>query len=180
MSDLGSVSEVPGNRGSVGGLISLYDSQVGEVYAFVMRRCGADRGLAEDITQEVFVAAARHFQLTAEVVGPGWLYAVSRRRLVDHWRSEERKERRIRLLRGGGDGSDSADLAEGVVSGDQVARALGDLPSAQQAAFALRYLDGYSTAEIAEQTGRSLKATESLLARARQGLAAMYQEQGRD
>ena len=48
------------------GLLALYDAQVGDVYAFVLRRCG-DVELAEDMAQEAFVAAACRFRDTAEV-----------------------------------------------------------------------------------------------------------------
>ena len=50
---------------SLAGLTALYNDQVVQVYGFVFRRCGGDVGLAEDITQETFVAAARHFLIEA-------------------------------------------------------------------------------------------------------------------
>ena len=166
---------------SLEGLIVLYDLEVGNVYNFVLRRCGADIALAEDITQETFLTAARHFRLTADVPNSAWLYQVARRRLVDHWRSEARRDRKFRLISGGRpDANTSFDPAAEIVSDYQIQQALSDLPAFQQAAFVLRYLDGYSTADVAETIGRSLKATESLLARARQNLASTYPEQGHD
>ena len=162
------------------GLIALYDSSVDDVYNFVFRRCGADGELAQDITQETFLSAARHFRLTADVPSAGWLYQVARRRLVDHWRYEARKERKLRLVMGGRVDDHIDDPADEFVTGNQMAQSLGELPASQRAAFVLCHLDGHSTAEAAEALGRSLKATESLLARARQNLASTYQEDGRD
>jgi len=161
-------------------LIGLYESQIGNIYNFVLRRCGANVVLAEDLTQETFLAAARHFRSTAEVPRAGWLYEVARRRLVDHWRSETRQEPKLRLFSGGRVDSQHPDPAEAIVSGHRVAAALGTLPASQQAAFALRHLDGYSTRDVAEAIGRSVKATESLLARARSNLASTYREQDHD
>ncbi|MGI9624866.1 MAG: RNA polymerase sigma factor [Acidimicrobiales bacterium] len=165
---------------SLDGLLGLYHDQVGEVYAFVLRRCGADVGLAEDITQDTFLAAARQFRTTGAVPPRAWLYQTARNRLIDHWRREARKERKLRLVGSRDRDLSIGDPAEAVVSGDQVLESLARLPAAQQAALVLRYLDGCSTREVAEMLGRSLKATESVLARARRNLEANYQEQGCD
>jgi RNA polymerase sigma-70 factor (ECF subfamily) len=179
MGEASSIPEVT-VQGTLDDVVRLYESQIGNIYNFVLRRCGADVVLAEDLTQETFLAAARHFRSTAEVPRASWLYEVARRRLVDHWRSETRKERNLRLFTGGRIDSQDPDLAEAIVSGHRVAAALGTLPASQQAAFALHHLDGYSTREVAEAIGRSVKATESLLARARSNLASTYKEQDRD
>lgn len=98
-------------------------------------------------------------------------------RLVDHWRAEARKERKLRLASGGRPNQEAADVADAVVSGDRVMAALAELPASQQAAFVLHHLDGCSSREVAELMGRSVKATESLLARARQNLASTYRGQ---
>ena len=165
---------------SLDDVIGLYERQVANIYNFVLRRCGADQVLAEDLTQETFLAAARHFRSTGEVPHESWLYEVARRRLIDHWRSESRKERKLRLVAGGRvDGLDP-DSADAIVSGHRVTAALAALPASQQAAFVLHHLDGYSAREVAETMGRSVKATESLLARARSNLAATYREQDDD
>jgi RNA polymerase sigma-70 factor (ECF subfamily) len=167
-------------KGTLDDLVALYDSQIGDVYNFVLRRCGANVGLAEDIAQETFLAAARHFRRSANVANPAWLYQVARRRLVDRWKAEARKERKLRLASGGRPDVETADVADAVVSGDRVMAALAELPASQQAAFVLHHLDGCSTREVAEMMRRSVKATESLLARARQNLAATYREQGHE
>ncbi|MGI9606213.1 MAG: RNA polymerase sigma factor [Acidimicrobiales bacterium] len=162
---------------SLDGLTALYASQVVDVYGFVFRRCGGDVGLAEDITQETFVAAARHFRLNADVPSPAWLYQVARSRLIDHWRAEARKERKVRLVAGGRATQPASDPADVIVSGRRVVAALSELPATQHAALVLRYLDGYTTKDVATTLNRSVKATESLLARARRNLEAVYQEQ---
>jgi RNA polymerase sigma-70 factor, ECF subfamily len=162
---------------SLDGLTALYNEQVVDVYGFVFRRCGGDVGLAEDITQEVFVGAARHFRAAGQVPLPAWLFQVARSRLIDHWRAEARKERKLRLLSGGRSDSLTGDPAEAVVSGRRVLAALGELPTTQAAALVLRYVEGSSTKEVAGTLKRSVKATESLLARARRNLESTYREQ---
>ena len=82
MSESGLNPEVA-DKGTLDDLTALYDSQIGDIYNFVLRRCGANVSLAEDIAGEIFLAAARHFRLSSEVPNAAWLYHVARRRLVD-------------------------------------------------------------------------------------------------
>ena len=57
--------------------------------------------------------------------------------------------------------------------------ALDSLPLRQRAVLCLRYLDDWSTAEIAEALELSIPAVESLLARARRSLSAQIGEDPR-
>ena len=67
-----------------------------EVHGFLLARCG-DRWTAEDLTSETFMAAASAARrgLVTEVT-VGWLIVVARRRLIDHWRRQEREAQRLR------------------------------------------------------------------------------------
>ncbi len=57
---------------------------------------------------------------------------------------------------------------------EAIAQALAELPSHYEAALRAKYLDGQSVAEMAEERGESVKAVESLLARARQALREAF------
>src|SRR5437763_574520 len=72
---------------------SLYDRALPEVYGYLLYRCG-DVSLAEDLTSEVFLAAARSVR-QGEMGDPtvAWLIAVARNKLIDHWRRKAREER---------------------------------------------------------------------------------------
>jgi RNA polymerase sigma-70 factor (ECF subfamily) len=70
-------------------LLALFDSHVRDLYSFLFRRCG-NAALAEDLTQEVFVEAARRSHVSVEVPTRAWLYQFARHRLIDHWRRESR------------------------------------------------------------------------------------------
>jgi len=164
------------DQASADDLFVFYEQHIADVYGFVMRRCG-DSELAEDLTQEVFVSAARQFTEVGELPPSAWLFRVARNRLVDHWRRETRRKRKFRLISGGRADSAVGDLADGVVSTERAIEALNEIPVDQRAALVLRYLDDCSIAEIAETLGRSTKATESLLARARRALERTYEAQ---
>lgn len=51
---------------------------------------------------------------------------------------------------------------------------MGQLPVDQRIALLFRYLDGMSVREVAHAIGRSEKATESLLARGREGFRRAF------
>ncbi len=146
-----------------------YDHVLPHVYGYVLAHSAGQVDLAQDVTQQTFVDAVRgyrSFDQRADVVT--WLCAIARRKLADHYRRLEREERRhLRLIVAeiatGGDepawrSSDRREEVEGV---------LGRLPAVQRAALLLAYVDGLSVREIASTLGRSEKATESVLSRAR-------------
>jgi len=55
--------------------------------------------------------------------------------------------------------------------------ALARLPGPQRAALALRYFDGLTVSEIADQLDRTVQGTETLLVRARAALRRIYREE---
>jgi RNA polymerase sigma-70 factor (ECF subfamily) len=66
------------------------------------------------------------------------------------------------------------DAAAAYAERDAVLRALGQLRREYQLALMFRYLDRMSVREVAKLLGRSEKATESLLTRAREGFRVAY------
>lgn len=153
-------------------LATLFESQVGAVFGFTLARCGS-RDIAEDLTAETFAAASRHFDAGrgAEVT-PGWLFTVARRRLIDHWRAGESHGNKLRRLADVQRVSEPPDTDPD----GRVDVALASLPERQRAALSLRYLDDFSTSEVAAALEVSYKAAESLLARARRSFERAYEE----
>src|SRR5215204_398641 len=93
MRDVGATTTVP--EGSRWGFVNLYERTVTDVYSYLASRVG-DWAAAEDLTQDVFVAGARHVA-AGDVVDLAWLIGVARHKLVDHWRAEERRDRNLAL-----------------------------------------------------------------------------------
>jgi RNA polymerase sigma-70 factor (ECF subfamily) len=157
----------------------LYHRALPQVYGYLLPRCGS-AALAEDLTAETFmaaVAAARRDQPPELTVA--WLVGVARHKLIDHWRRTDRERRGLRVI---------GDRAEPVndpwpeqLDVAAAHAALSRLSAYQRAALTLRYLDDLPVAEVAGHLGRSLHATETLLARARSALRRVYEEgDGRD
>lgn len=151
-----------------------YDLALPRVYRYLLARCGGDEELAEEITQQTFVAAIRNrhrFDGRADAVT--WLCAIGRNRLVDHYRRHGREARRHeRLVAEHNRTADAPWLAS--ETRDAVATAVVQLPPDQRLALLFRYLDGMSVREVAAAIGRSEKTTESLLSRAREAFRRAY------
>lgn len=160
--------------------LGLYDDALSHVYGYLLRRCG-DSSTAEDLTQEVFLTAARTArQGHVEKLSIAWLLTAARSRLVDHYRARHRHERKLAMAWSAGVGRDDevivADAASVGAVESRTTAALDELAPMQRAALVLRHMDGLSVAEVAEMLGRSVRATESLLARAKRGFRVSFEE----
>ena len=142
------------------------------VYSCVFNRCG-DAALAKDLTAEALLAAAvRYRDGEGRAVTVAWLTMVARRRLIDHWRRVEREQRRLRLVWDSRDEGDGPWSSGG--SATRVLAALQELGPAHQAVLTLRYLDDLPVAEVARALCRSVRATDSLLSRAKAAFRLAY------
>lgn len=152
-------------------LLATYREHVHALYAFVSRRCGGDRALAEDVTQEVWLRAVAEWRRKGLPDRPlAWLRTVARNLLVNY-------HRRIRPV--------SLDASPPQWDGQAPAGPL-EFESTEQAALVnwgmsrLRpgqarlleafYFDGSKVAEIASDLGLSERAVEGRLRRARTAL----------
>jgi RNA polymerase sigma-70 factor (ECF subfamily) len=153
-----------------------YRQTLPRVFSYVLSRCGRDQALAEDLTQQTFVAAIdqrARFDGRSDVVT--WLCGIARHKLADHFRAVERQERRrielevrqIRLDQG-------AVTQPGLDDRVAIADALRSLPAAHQAVLAFVVLDGLTVAEAGRLLHRSEAATRSLLHRARESFRQAY------
>jgi RNA polymerase sigma-70 factor (ECF subfamily) len=157
------------------GFARFYREALPRVYGYFLYRCGGSAVIAEDLTQETFLAAVAELKRGRQVETPlAWIHGIARHKLIDHYRRTGRSERVI-----AGD-----ELVEGELpmpaddeSREATAAALGRVPAAQRAALVLRHVDGFSVPEVAEMLGRSVEAVESLLARGRVSLRRAYLEE---
>jgi RNA polymerase sigma-70 factor (ECF subfamily) len=170
------VSAEPDSKDAQRALLMLYDEALPAVYGYFVRRC-ADRGAAEDLTSETFLAAmdATRKDSPPPITLP-WLIGVARHKLADHYR-----RRHDRFTVPVADLPEPVDPADGwdaeldrIVAEGVLAR----LPEHHRAVLALRYLDDRSVPECAELIGRTLHATEALLVRARRAFRSQYPEGG--
>lgn len=157
-------------------LLELYDATLPTVFGYLLQRCG-DRADAEDLTAETYLAAATELRAGREPrMDLAWLLGIARHKLVDHWRRQTREERRLEAV--ASLPVDFADPWEEQLDATLARDALQRLPHPHRAALTLRYVDDLPVPEVAAVLGRSLHATESLLARARTSFRDAYTEIG--
>lgn len=150
---------------------AFYTQVLPNVYGYLYHRCGGLAAVAEDLTQETFLAAVVQVKKGRDVTDPlAWILGIARHKWLDQLRRQEREGRRLALVwQSEHQSHQQARLAWAAEdSRGRTLAALNSLPPAQRAAVALRYIDGFSVPEIARAIGRSIHATESLLARGRE------------
>ena len=155
----------------------MYRTALPVVYGFVSLRVGGDKTVAEDITAETFTAALKHFQAgQGKEINKAWLRMVAKRRLVDYWRRQAVASDKVVVLAAGLRNHSDPSVEER----DRVLAALARLSEQHRAALVMQQVEGYSVTEIASILGRSDKAIESLLTRARDAFRTAYREENDD
>ena len=160
-------------QGDGGAFAALVREFEGPTYQFVLRLVRRP-AVAEDVSQDVFIRLWRHLHDIESVeMLPGWLRRVAANAVIDHWRKEEARERRLQELR-------EHPIARHVVRPSTrmesnealgaVQAALDALPAKLRSVLLLRTLEGLSYEEVAEVLGLSVHAVRSRLFRARQEL----------
>ena len=151
--------------------VALYERTVNDVYAYLASRVG-DWALAEDLTQEVFVAGARRVA-AGDVVDRAWLIGVARHKLVDQWRAQARHDRNLALAHSSEQTRSVEEWAS--IDPDRASVVLAGLNPTYRAALVLRHVDGLSVSAVAGHLQRSVEATEQVLSRARAAFRDKYQ-----
>src|ERR1043166_8526828 len=68
----------------------IYRETIDALYGYASRRCGGQRELAEDVTQEAWLRAVREWRRGGVPKNPlGWLTTVARNLMLNHLRRRE-------------------------------------------------------------------------------------------
>jgi RNA polymerase sigma-70 factor (ECF subfamily) len=164
-------------RGDEDAFSEFYAHHADLVFGYIVHQLNGVRTDAEEIWQDTFVAAIRmlpSYQGQARLLS--WLCGIARHKVADHWR-------RHNETGGSTLAAPPADLRQLMDSGplpDEVLNrsalrarlieALAELPDDYRSALLARYAEECSVEEVARRLGRSYKATESLLSRAKAAL----------
>ena len=140
-----------------GALEELYDVYAGACHALAYRVV-SDAVLAQDVVQEVFLAAwsgASRYDPQKAAVST-YLLSMTHHKAVDLVRREQTQRRRRAPVDAAEEVPDGTDLESEVwtmLEGERVRSALDGLPDAQREALQLAYYDGYTQREIAGLVG---------------------------
>lgn len=153
----------------------LTQTHAPRAYAVAYRRV-KHQGVAEDIAQEAMLRLwkiAPDWQEGQALIST-WLYRVVDRLAIDHLRKHSRSQTPLEDI--SEPTSDAPSAAQTIMQGTRRAvleEALMTLPEAQRHAFELRHLEGHSNPDIAAELGQSVRAVESLIARAKRNISAL-------
>jgi RNA polymerase sigma-70 factor, ECF subfamily len=162
------------------------DRHLQEVYGFVFHLVGGDRAVAEDLNQETWLEALDGIDLCNAAQGSfrNWLFGIARKRVALHYRRGTLAGNPRSLC---GQFEELAELGKGSILPEDVLEqverisvvraAMLILPIDRREVLHWKYVDGLPVETIGIQMGRTAKAVESLLSRAREqvrGLLGRY------
>ncbi len=167
----------------------FFEEHYGRLYRFALARLGGDETAAEDIVQQTLSKALTKLGgYKAESQLHTWLCAICRNDIADWYRAQGRYRQRIVLaedlpgLRATMESFRAPD-EEGPAESfrrSEAARliqvALDSLPVKYGNALEWKYVEGYTSQEIADRLGVGYEAAQSLLARAKRAFAQAYGE----
>jgi RNA polymerase sigma-70 factor (ECF subfamily) len=154
---------------------TLYRRYLDRVYGYCFYQLG-DHHDAEDATERTFMAALRGLDRFEDRGSTfrAWLFRIARNTVANAHRS--RRRRRTEPLPDSFERpAPNADPANLVALADElhaVRHAIAEMPDDRRQVIVLRFVDGLSTAEVAEVLDRSPGAVRVLLHRALRDLAA--------
>lgn len=166
--------------GSTDAFEHLVDAYQTPLFRYALRLVG-DRGSAEDVVQETFVAAWRGLPTLGEPAAfRGWLYRITTRRSFDVLRSRRPEAEwpdedgvvSLPVPAGGADHDDPARVVVQRAQFEALQQALAVLPPEQRAAWTMQRIDGLGYDEIAVALSLPVSTVRGRIARARQNLAA--------
>ncbi|MCD6051957.1 MAG: hypothetical protein K0Q55_3375 [Verrucomicrobia bacterium] len=155
----------------------LVRRHLGMVMGVAMRRMG-DRGLAEEVAQQVFTAlAGKAGRINAKSNLGGWLYRATLLECSEMMRKEQNRKRKL-------DAFSDHSLIEG--EGQSVWRealpvldeAIEALPTADRSMILLRFFERKSFQQIAATIGKSESAAQKQCERALEKLSALLKRKG--
>lgn len=151
------------------------------VYRFSYYHLNKNHADAEDLSSDILLAAAKSMHTYDPTRGSMdiWLLGLAKRRLYRFCRSRS-KEIPIVPEYVESDSAESADymssMVDDIVVKDTVNKTLSVIPEHHASALIGKYVDGYSTEELARIQNTTPKAMESLLTRARNSFKAVFND----
>ena len=155
--------------------LRFYDGHVREVFGFIYHLVGGDRHLAEDLHQEVWLAALEGFDQFDARRGRfrDWVLGIARHRVSRHYRGTllmPLEAVAVRTIQVQNEALPPPQQLETLERAAVIRAALFRLNDNHRDVLLKKYVEGFSVREIADCNGHSTKAVESLLSRARERL----------
>ncbi len=154
-------------------LAILYERYLPSVWRYVYSQLRGDEATSRDVVSETFLAVIQNVgRLDAGATNvAGWLRGVARHKLADHWRrsASQSAARNFESPRHETDPVVALDASE---LRQAVGQAMDHMDDLDRVVLEWKYLDGLTVRDIAERLGRTEKAIEGILYRARAAFPA--------
>jgi RNA polymerase sigma-70 factor (ECF subfamily) len=152
-------------------IVAIYRETVDALYGYASRKCGGERQLAEDVTQETWLRAVREWRRGGVPENPmAWLTTVARNLLLNHFRRREPVALDAVPAAALVDRLESDDALESAEVALVVHAALARMPEHEARLLEEFHFGRCRVARLAEQYGTSERAVEGRLRRARERL----------
>jgi RNA polymerase sigma-70 factor (ECF subfamily) len=164
-------------RGDRAGWDGLFDRYHPVVFRYTLARTG-DRTAAEEVAQEVFVAAVRtlpRLRERSEAGVEGWFVAIARFKIADRARRRAVEERLPVTV--AVSSADAAEMAASRLAAAELRVAMEDLTEEQRDVLLRRFVLDQSLEQVATAMGRRVGAVKALQHRA---LAALERRLGKE
>ena len=159
----------------------FYNIYRSRLYSLVLEQVGRDEAVAEDLVQEVFIAALGSLdKFRGDSQLYTWLRSIALHKINDLYRRQAREPKpeksspdfdAMKQLEQIGDNKPATStVMESEEVRQSVHQALADLPQDYQEVLVLKYLKDMPVLAISEIMGRSPKSVEGLLSRARKAM----------
>jgi len=158
---------------------SFFEAYAEPLFLYLCHRTG-DRHAAEDLRQETFIEAirsVRNYRREAPLFS--WLCGIAKHKAAGYLRRNRREIASGDTGDAAGAGKDTGARGDTGASSETrslVVETLWTLPEDYRKALVLHYVQGLSVEQVASKIGRSYKAAESLLSRARGSFERSYLE----
>jgi RNA polymerase sigma-70 factor (ECF subfamily) len=157
------------------------------LYSLILEQVGRDEAVAEDLVQEVFLAALSSLdKFRGDSQLYTWLRSIALHKINDFYRRQAREPKprnsspdfdALKQLEQTGDDEPATfTMMESEEIRQSVHQALADLPQDYQEVLVLKYLKDMPVLAISQIMGRSPKSVEGLLARARKAIRARLED----
>jgi len=165
----------------------FYNIYRNRLYSLVLEQVGRDQAVAEDLVQEVFLAALDSLdKFRGDSQLYTWLRSIAFHKINDFYRRQVRESKpkesspdfdtMKQLEQTGDDKPATLTVLESEEIRQSVHEALADLPQDYQEVLVLKYLEEMPVLEISQVMGRSPKSVEGLLSRARKAMRTKLSE----
>lgn len=150
------------------------------IYPFLRRRLLPRTEMIEDLMQEILISAWQNLASFRGNAGlRPWIFGIARHKVEDHYRKRIREAELAEEDPTTVEPAQPAQILEKLETAaneERVEKTLAGIPEAYAVALIWRYREGKSLRDMAEATGKTEKAMERLLARARESFKKRWND----